>query len=74
MLIKGHSTQLSLSLSLNDLISFNDLFIESHFKTKYNWRIQRRMAQGMAEEDAAVSAFAIDGENLDNIEGGFEFS
>ena len=28
----------------------------------------------MAEEDAAVTAFAIDGENLDNIEGGFEFS
>ena len=32
------------------------------------------MAQGMAEEDAAVNAFVIDGENLDNIEGGFEFS
>ena len=32
------------------------------------------MAKGMAEEDAAVTAFAIDGENLDNIEGGFEFS
>ena len=28
----------------------------------------------MAEEYAAVTAFAIDGENLDNIEGGFEFS
>ena len=28
------------------------------------------MARGMAAEDAAVTAFAIDGENLDNIEGG----
>ena len=32
------------------------------------------MAKGMAEEDAAVTAFAMDGENLDNIEGGFDFS
>ena len=32
------------------------------------------MANGMAEEDAAVTAFAMDGENLDNIEGGFDFS
>ena len=28
----------------------------------------------MAEEDAAVTAFAIEGENFDNIDGGFEFS
>ena len=32
------------------------------------------MAKGMAEEDAAVTAFVMDGENLDNIEGGFDFS
>ena len=32
------------------------------------------MARGMAAEDAAVTAFAIDGENLDNIEGGLDFS
>ena len=32
------------------------------------------MAQGMAEEDAAITAFAFGEENLDNIEGGFEFS
>ena len=30
--------------------------------------VRESLNQGMSEEDAAVSAFAIDGENIDNLD------
>jgi len=42
-------------------------------KTKYNWRYERNIGLGMQAEDAAVVAFGLDGDGLEQLAGDFSF-
>ena len=42
-------------------------------KTKYNWRYERNIGLGMQAEDAAVVAFGLDGDGLEQLAGDFNF-
>ena len=42
-------------------------------KTKYNWRYERNIGLGMQAEDAAVVAFGLDGDGLEQLDGDFSF-
>ena len=42
-------------------------------QTKYNWRYERNIGLGMQAEDAAVMAFGLDGDGLEQLAGDFSF-
>ena len=56
------------------LVSYLYLFHWKLFrKTKYNWRYERNLGLGLQPEDAAVVAFGLDGDGLEQL-GGAEFT
>jgi len=55
--------------SVNFLLALNILY-----KTKYNWRYERNLGLGMQADDAAVLAFGLDGDGLEQMTGAGDFS
>ena len=58
-----------LRFSVNFLLALNILS-----QTKYNWRYERNLGLGMQADDAAVLAFGLDGDGLEQMTGAGDFS